>query len=117
MSGRSQTLSLIGQKRAIGPRRLPLRTIVIVQTRMEESYPWENYKFPSPFSNDLVERSPYRSLSNGKEIDTGLAAWSPFGGGINMPTLQKFADRGLTYSQWSSSSIFAIPSPTGVRTR
>ena len=28
--------------------------------------------------------------------DTGLAAWSPFGGRINMPTLQKLADRGLT---------------------
>ena len=28
--------------------------------------------------------------------DTGLAAWSPFGGGINMPTLQKLADSGLT---------------------
>ena len=27
--------------------------------------------------------------------DTGLAAWSPFGGGINMPTLQKLADNGL----------------------
>jgi len=27
--------------------------------------------------------------------DTGLAAWSPFGGRINMPTLQKLADRGL----------------------
>jgi hypothetical protein len=26
--------------------------------------------------------------------DTGLAAWSPFGGRINMPTLQKLADRG-----------------------
>ena len=25
--------------------------------------------------------------------DTGLAAWSPFGGGINMPTLQKLADQ------------------------
>jgi arylsulfatase len=31
--------------------------------------------------------------------DTGLAAWSPFGGRINMPTLQKLADRGLMYSQ------------------
>jgi len=31
--------------------------------------------------------------------DTGLAAWSPFGGRINMPTLQKLADNGLTYSQ------------------
>jgi len=27
--------------------------------------------------------------------DTGLAAWSPFGGRINMPTLQKLADNGL----------------------
>jgi arylsulfatase len=32
--------------------------------------------------------------------DTGLAAWPPFGGSINMPTLQKLADNGLRYSQW-----------------
>jgi hypothetical protein len=31
--------------------------------------------------------------------DTGLAAWSPFGGAINMPTLQKLADRGLKPEQ------------------
>ena len=30
--------------------------------------------------------------------DTGLAAWSPFGGRINMPTLQRLADNGLIYS-------------------
>jgi arylsulfatase A-like enzyme len=41
--------------------------------------------------------------------DTGLAAWSPFGGGINMPTLQKIADRGLTYTQWHTA---ALCSPT-----
>lgn len=41
--------------------------------------------------------------------DTGLAAWSPFGGGINMPTLQKLADRGLLYSQWHTA---ALCSPT-----
>jgi arylsulfatase len=41
--------------------------------------------------------------------DTGLAAWSPFGGRINMPTLQKLADRGLTYSQWHTT---ALCSPT-----
>jgi arylsulfatase len=41
--------------------------------------------------------------------DTGLAAWSPFGGGINMPTLQKLADRGLIYSQWHTT---ALCSPT-----
>jgi hypothetical protein len=29
--------------------------------------------------------------------DTGLAAWSPFGGRIEMPTLQRLADDGLTY--------------------
>src|SRR5262245_18340724 len=39
--------------------------------------------------------------------DTGLAAWSPFGGGINMPTLQKLADRGLMYSQWHTTSPFS----------
>jgi len=41
--------------------------------------------------------------------DTGLAAWSPFGGKINMPTLQKLADRGLMYSQWHTT---ALCSPT-----
>ena len=41
--------------------------------------------------------------------DTGLAAWSPFGGGIQMPTLQKLADRGLMYSQWHTT---ALCSPT-----
>jgi len=41
--------------------------------------------------------------------DTGLAAWSPFGGKINMPTLQKLADNGLMYSQWHTT---ALCSPT-----
>ncbi len=41
--------------------------------------------------------------------DTGLAAWSPFGGKINMPTLQKLADNGLIYSQWHTT---ALCSPT-----
>src|SRR5262245_11642352 len=41
--------------------------------------------------------------------DTGLAAWSPFGGRINMPTLQKLADNGLMYSQWHTT---AFCSPT-----
>jgi arylsulfatase len=41
--------------------------------------------------------------------DTGLAAWSPFGGRINMPTLQKLADHGLMYSQWHTT---ALCSPT-----
>ncbi|MCB0202615.1 MAG: arylsulfatase, partial [Anaerolineae bacterium] len=41
--------------------------------------------------------------------DTGLSAWSPFGGGINMPTAQKLADNGLLYTQWHTT---AICSPT-----
>ncbi|HEY9229537.1 MAG TPA: arylsulfatase [Gemmatimonadaceae bacterium] len=41
--------------------------------------------------------------------DTGLAAWSPFGGRIQMPTLQKLADNGLRYSQWHTT---ALCSPT-----
>ena len=41
--------------------------------------------------------------------DTGLGAWSPFGGRINMPTLQKLADNGLMYSQWHTT---ALCSPT-----
>ncbi len=41
--------------------------------------------------------------------DTGLAAWSPFGGRIQMPTLQKLADNGLMYPQWHTA---ALCSPT-----
>jgi len=41
--------------------------------------------------------------------DTGLAAWEPFGGGIEMPTLKRLADNGLTYSQWHTT---ALCSPT-----
>jgi arylsulfatase len=37
--------------------------------------------------------------------DTGQAAWSPFGGAINMPTLQKLADNGLMYSQWHTTAL------------
>src|SRR5262252_8985990 len=41
--------------------------------------------------------------------DTGMASWSPFGGKINMPTLQKLADKGLIYTQWHTT---ALCSPT-----
>jgi arylsulfatase len=41
--------------------------------------------------------------------DTGMAAWSPYGGRVNMPTLQKLADNGLMYSQWHTT---ALCSPT-----
>ncbi|MBU3750473.1 MAG: arylsulfatase [Mycobacterium sp.] len=41
--------------------------------------------------------------------DTGLAAWSPYGGGISMPTLDRLAEGGLTYTQWHTT---ALCSPT-----
>ena len=41
--------------------------------------------------------------------DTGQAAWEPYGSRINMPTLQKLADNGLTYTQWHTT---ALCSPT-----
>ncbi len=41
--------------------------------------------------------------------DTGLAAWSPYGGAINMPTLDRLAQDGLTYTQWHTT---ALCSPT-----
>ena len=41
--------------------------------------------------------------------DVGLAAWSPYGGRINMPVLQRMADNGLLYTQWHTA---AMCSPT-----
>jgi arylsulfatase len=41
--------------------------------------------------------------------DTGLAAWSPYGGRINMPVMQKLADTGVMYTQWHTT---ALCSPT-----
>jgi len=41
--------------------------------------------------------------------DTGLAAWSAYGGAINMPTLDKLARNGITYTQWHTT---ALCSPT-----
>ena len=41
--------------------------------------------------------------------DTGLAAWSPYGGRIEMPTLDRLAEQGLTFTQWHTT---ALCSPT-----
>lgn len=41
--------------------------------------------------------------------DTGLAAWSPYGGRISMPTMDKLAANGLIYTQWHTC---ALSSPT-----
>ncbi|WP_149085005.1 MULTISPECIES: arylsulfatase [Microbacterium] len=41
--------------------------------------------------------------------DTGLASWSPYGGRIAMPTMDRLAAGGLTYTQWHTT---ALCSPT-----
>lgn len=41
--------------------------------------------------------------------DTGFAAWSPFGGLIEMPTMQRLCDMGLRYTQFHTT---ALCSPT-----
>jgi hypothetical protein len=41
--------------------------------------------------------------------DTGQAAWSPYGGRIEMPTMDRLAKKGLTYTQWHTT---AVCSPT-----
>ena len=41
--------------------------------------------------------------------DTGQAAWSPYGGRIQMPTMDRLAAGGLTYTQWHTT---ALCSPT-----
>jgi len=37
--------------------------------------------------------------------DTGCAAWSPYGGRIQMPTLDRLAKNGLTYTQWHTTAV------------
>ncbi|MET0813581.1 MAG: sulfatase-like hydrolase/transferase, partial [Pseudoxanthomonas sp.] len=41
--------------------------------------------------------------------DTGQATWSPYGGRVEMPTLDRLAKNGLIYSQWHTT---AVCSPT-----
>lgn len=37
--------------------------------------------------------------------DTGQATWSTYGGMVNMPTLDRLAKNGLTYTQWHTTSV------------
>jgi hypothetical protein len=41
--------------------------------------------------------------------DTGIAAWSPYGGRIDMPTMDKLAASGLTYSQCTPRRSAPLP--------
>ncbi|GAB11650.1 putative arylsulfatase [Gordonia araii NBRC 100433] len=75
----------------------------VIKLDVRDSTPdWEPYKLkeaPEGAPNVLVILYD----------DTGLAAWSPYGGRIEMPTMQKLADNGLTYTQWHTA---ALCSPT-----
>ena len=83
------------------PESKPFKGVIKLDVR--DSKPdWTPYELPHPpkgAPNVLIVLYD----------DTGLAAWSPFGGRINMPTLQKLADNGLMYSQWHTT---ALCSPT-----
>jgi arylsulfatase A-like enzyme len=37
--------------------------------------------------------------------DTGQACWSPYGGRVNMPTMDRLAKNGLIYTQWHTTSV------------
>jgi arylsulfatase A-like enzyme len=80
---------------------VPERFAGKIELDIRDSVPdWE------PF---LAERAP-EGAPNVLVIlydDTGLAAWEPFGGRIQMPTLQRLAEGGLTYSQWHTTSLCA----------
>ncbi|HEY7177290.1 MAG TPA: sulfatase-like hydrolase/transferase, partial [Micromonosporaceae bacterium] len=83
------------------PTSKPFKGIINVDVR-DSTPDWEPFlppKAPDGAPNVLVVLYD----------DTGLAAWSPFGGKIQMPTLQRLADNGLRYSQWHTT---ALCSPT-----
>ena len=81
--------------------RKPFKGVIKLDVR--DSRPdWEPYtpsKAPKGSPNILIVMYD----------DTGLAAWSPYGGRINMPTLDRLAKHGLTYTQWHT---VALCSPT-----
>ena len=80
---------------------VPFKGVINVDVRdsVPDWTPYESPRAPEGAPNVLIVLYD----------DTGLAAWSPFGGKINMPTLQKLADNGLMYGQWHTT---ALCSPT-----
>ena len=57
----------------------------------------------------MYEHAPAPNILFVLYDDTGLGAWSPYGGKIKMPTLDSLAAEGLTYTQWHTT---ALCSPT-----
>ena len=82
---------------------MPKKFKGIINLDVRDSVPdWEPYTAPlSPDGAPNVLIILYD--------DTGLAAWSPYGGRINMPTMDRLAANGLTYTQWHTT---ALCSPT-----
>jgi arylsulfatase len=99
---------------------LTLNSCQTPETRNSESQSSEEFK--GKISLDIRDSEPDWSAYTPKKApedapnilfilydDTGLAAWSPYGGRINMPTLDRIAANGLTYTQWHTT---ALCSPT-----
>jgi arylsulfatase A-like enzyme len=66
----------------------------------------------SPDWNAFTAKRPPENAPNVLVVlydDTGMAAWSTYGGRVNMPTLDRLAANGLTYTQWHTT---ALCSPT-----
>ncbi len=76
---------------------------VIKQDVNNSTSDWDAYT-PKMMSNDTTPNILFVLYD-----DTGLGAWSPYGGAINMPTLDALAKEGLTYTQWHTT---ALCSPT-----
>ncbi len=64
---------------------------------------WDDFS-PKTASNDTAPNILFILYD-----DTGLGAWSPYGGKIKMPTLDSLAADGVTYTQWHTT---ALCSPT-----
>jgi len=65
-----------------------------------------------PDWNAFLDRKAPKGAPNVLVIlydDTGQATWSPYGGRVTMPTLDRLAKNGLTYTQWHTT---AVCSPT-----
>ena len=93
-------LALAQQPQAVGPYKDFKGTIKLdVRDSVADWGPFTPKKAPAGAPNILFVLYD----------DTGLAAWSPYGGRINMPTLQRLADQGLMYTQWHT---LALCSPT-----
>src|SRR5262245_6994125 len=88
------------------------------KTASSPSVPGFNGKMELDVRNSTADWSPFipKKAPEGSPNfliilydDTGLSAWSPYGGAINMPTMDQLAANGLTYTQWHTC---ALCSPT-----